>query len=90
MRTIRDAPRVFAPIVRSLKIICHVPEDFMKVTAGSIGYLLKTCPSLTRVSLEEGMAAYRMFEVIWGLPDTPGLLVNAEQFALSCLSQDID
>lgn len=27
------------------------------------------------------MAAYRMFEVIWGLPDTPGpgLLVNAEQ-----------
>lgn len=90
MRTIRDAPRVFAPIVRSLRIICHVPEDFMKVTADNIGYLLKTCPSLTRVSLGR---MYGRIPHVRGHLGIAGYARAARQcraIALSCLSQDID
>ncbi|KAI0795369.1 hypothetical protein BC629DRAFT_320651 [Irpex lacteus] len=61
VRTIRDAPDTFAPLVGRLRVICYIPEEYMRVCAEGLQYLLDTCPLLHEVAFEEFAAVEGTF-----------------------------
>ena len=42
VRTVRTEPLTFAPLVRSLRVICYIPNEHMRVCAEGLKYLLDT------------------------------------------------